>query len=54
MEMATNLLAEIEDIIAKLNEQREAEGRTEKARLLSIAITNLETAKLYIKESATK
>lgn len=54
MEMGTNLLAEIDDIMAKLSEQRDAEGRNEKARLLSIAITNLETAKLYIKESAAK
>lgn len=30
---------------------REEEGRTEKARLLSIAITHLETAKLFVKAS---
>lgn len=42
---------EVVDIMTALKEIREKEGRTEKARLISIAITNLETASLYIREA---
>lgn len=52
--IAQSLQERIQEIMDELSRKREEEGRTERARLISIAITNLETAKLYIKESATE
>ena len=46
-----NPTEQIQDLMQYLAELREREGRTERARLISIAITNLETAKLFLKEA---
>ena len=50
-EEARNLQAEIVEIINALKGEQERVGRLEKSRLLAIAITHLETAKLFIKET---
>jgi hypothetical protein len=52
-EVARNIQKELESILNALKVERDVEGRSEKARLLSIAITSLETAKLFIKETET-
>lgn len=41
------------DIITLLNELREKEGRTERARLLSIAITEAQTAQMWAVKAIT-
>lgn len=50
-EIARDLQTEIQSIMDVLNTQKDREGRSEKSRLIAIAITHLETAKLFIKES---
>jgi hypothetical protein len=50
-EVPRNCRKEVESVINALSVERDTLGRTEKARLLSIAITHLETAKLFIKET---
>jgi len=49
-----NLLEEIERVMDFLEERKTIAGRSGKARLLAIAITHLETARLFIKESEQK
>lgn len=41
------------DIITLLNDIREKEGRTERARLLSIAITEAQTAQMWAVKAIT-
>ena len=49
--MSNNLEDRIRTIMTAVNEIKEKEGRGEKARLLAIAATHLETAKLFIREA---
>ena len=44
----------IQSIMDDLNKIKETEGRSEKSRLLAVAVTHLETAKLFIKETEIK
>ena len=50
-EIARSLQNEVNSVIEALKEERTREGQSEKSRLLAIAITHLETAKLFIKET---
>lgn len=49
--MEESLLLKVQSTISILDRIKENEGRTEKGRLLAIAKTHLETAKLFIKET---
>ena len=49
--IARNLQGEVESVMAELKTERERSGQSEKSRLLAIAITHLETAKLFIRET---
>lgn len=50
-DIAQSLEDRIESIMAVLTAEKERVGQSEKGRLLAIAITHLETAKLYVKET---
>jgi len=49
--VAQNLQQEIQDIMNALSAEQATVGRSEKGRLLAIAITHLETARLFVKET---
>ncbi|KKK56612.1 hypothetical protein LCGC14_3062780 [marine sediment metagenome] len=48
---ARNLQVDIQSVMDVLEEEKKREGRNTKSRLLAIAITHLETAKLFVKET---
>lgn len=50
-QVAKDLQKEITSVMNILKLKIDNEGRTEKSRLLAIAVTHLETAKLFIKET---
>ena len=50
-QIARNLQEKIKSVEEVLNTEKKREGRSEKARLLSIAVTHLGTGRLFIKET---